>query len=213
MGAQPFFALVFTSSYHSPFEIPAGRLAAEFSNESPEHQAIRYADHALGYFFRQARQAVYWQRTLFLVVADHDDRVRGADLVPIRHFHIPGLIIGPGIPSAVYRDVASQIDLPPTLLSLIGISGRHPMIGRDLSLAAPQDLEGRAIMQYGNNQAYLKGARAVILQPGLPPKEYRYANQRLVPAGGPPDPNLVNEALAHALWPSLAWRQHYHTLP
>jgi phosphoglycerol transferase MdoB-like AlkP superfamily enzyme len=213
MGAQPFFALVFTSSYHSPFEIPAGRLAAEFSNESPEHQAIRYADHALGYFFRQARQAAYWQRTLFLVVADHDDRVRGADLVPIRHFHIPGLIIGPGIPSAVYRDVASQIDLPPTLLSLIGISGRHPMIGRDLSLAAPQGLEGRAIMQYGNNQAYLKGARAVILQPGLPPKEYRYANQRLVPAGGPPDPNLVNEALAHALWPSLAWRQHYHTLP
>ena len=39
----------------------------------------------------------YWKDTVFLVVADHDSRVLGQDLVPIANFHIPGLILGAGI--------------------------------------------------------------------------------------------------------------------
>jgi len=28
-----------------------------------------------------------------------------------------------------------------------------------------------------------------------------------------PDPELAADALAHALWPSLAYKNQYHTLP
>ena len=66
---------------------------------------------------------------MFLVVADHDSRVFGASLVPVRHFHIPALILGPNVPAKRDEQLISQIDLPPTLLSLIGISSTHPMLG------------------------------------------------------------------------------------
>ena len=41
----------------------------------------------------------YWENTVFLVVADHDSRVFGKNMVPIGNFHIPGLILGGGIES------------------------------------------------------------------------------------------------------------------
>jgi phosphoglycerol transferase MdoB-like AlkP superfamily enzyme len=204
--------LIFTSSYHSPFEFPDGRLTPDELSDNPEHNAIRYADFALGRFFDLARRSSYWDRTIFLVVADHDSRVRGANLVPIRHFNIPGLIIGPGISPAVYTPVASQIDLPPTLLSLMGISGEHPMLGRDLTLPPRQD-GGRAIMQYANNQAYRIGDQVIILQPQQPPAQYTYRSLELVDKKTTADPELAADALAHALWPSLAYRKNYHTLP
>lgn len=210
-GDQPFMGLIFTSSYHSPFEYPDGRLKPEELSDNPEHNAIRYADYALGRFFELARRSSYWDRTIFLIVADHDARVRGADLVPIRHFHIPGLIIGPQIAPSSYRPVASQIDLPPTLLSLMGISGEHPMIGRDLTLPTRPD-GGRAIMQYANNQAYRVGDQVIILQPEQEPLQFSYRNRALVDKNNP-DPDLAADALAHALWPSLAYRKNYHALP
>ena len=56
----------------------------------------------------------------------------------------------------------SQIDLGPTLLSLTGISSEHPMLGHDLT-QLPLDHPGRAIMQFGDNQAYMEGERVVVL--------------------------------------------------
>ncbi len=194
-GDQPFMGLIFTSSYHSPFEFPEGRLTPDELSDNPEHNAIRYADYALGRFFDLARRSSYWNRTIFLVVADHDSRVRGANLVPIRHFNIPGLIIGPGISPANYTNVASQIDLPPTLLSLMGISGDHPMLGRDLTLP-PRPDGGRAIMQYANNQAYRIGDQVIILQPEQPPAQYTYRNLALVD----------KKASRTRNWPQTPWR-------
>src|SRR3546814_16641338 len=60
----------------------------------------------------------YWQNTVFLIVADHDSRVGGASLVPLRHFHIPALILGADVAAKRDDRLISQIDLPPTLLSL-----------------------------------------------------------------------------------------------
>ncbi|BBO83333.1 hypothetical protein DSCO28_38990 [Desulfosarcina ovata subsp. sediminis] len=208
-GNQPFFGLVFTSSYHSPFEFPSGRLKKEELSDNPEHNAVRYADYALGRFFEQARRSSYWNNTLFLVVADHDNRVRGAELVPISHFHIPGLIIGPGIRPAVHKAVVSQIDLPPTLLSLMGISGSHPMIGRDIT-RLQADEQGRAIMQYNQNMAYRIGDQITILQPGQAPRQFSYLDGALFPASQ--DPSMAKEALAHALWPMQAYHEGYYLM-
>lgn len=211
-GDQPFMALVFSSSYHAPFEFPQGHLTPEELSNNREHNAIRYADYALGRFFDMARHASYWNRTVFLVVADHDSRVRGATLVPIRHFHIPGLIIGPDIAPSKYTAIASQIDLPPTLLSLMGISGDHPMTGRDLTLP-PRPDGGCAIMQYANNQAYRIGGQVIILQPQHSPVQFTYRQGELTDKKNVPEQEQAADALAHALWPSLAYRQNYYTLP
>lgn len=211
-AGRPFFGLVFTSSNHDPFEFPDGRIALYEQPKQTRRNAAKYADHALGGFFARAMAADYWRDTVFLVVADHDSRVFGRDLVPVGNFHIPGLILGGGIAPRRDERIASQIDLAPTLLSLIGIGDPTPMPGRDLADPA-LSLPGRAIMQYDRNFAYLQGDDVVVLQPERPAGQYRYdrARGRLLPV--PLSPALAREAHAQALWGSLAYARGWYRLP
>ncbi|MCV5334742.1 sulfatase-like hydrolase/transferase, partial [Escherichia coli] len=61
------------------------------------NNAVKYSDYALGTYFDKAKKSSYWDDTIFIVIADHDARVFGANLVPVKHFHIPALIIGKDI--------------------------------------------------------------------------------------------------------------------
>jgi hypothetical protein len=149
---------------------------------------------------------------VFLVVADHNSRVLGAELVPVEHFHIPGLVIGGGIEPGRYSPVASQIDLPPTLLSLIGVSSTHPMIGHDLTRAEFAAWPGRAIMQYDDSQAYLLGREMAILRRHLPPATFVYTEGAGLQAA-PDDPELVATAIAHATWTSDTYEHLLYRLP
>ena len=208
-GDRPFFALVFSSSNHTPFEYPPGRIAPYDEEPATVNNAIRYADYAIGEFFRLARQAEYYDNTLFLVVADHDTRVFGADLVPIDHYHVPGLILGPGLTPRRIDRIASQVDLAPTLLSLMGIDQPNPMIGIDL-LQAPADRPGRAFMQYYTTNAYLQGDQVVIHPARRPPAQFTYRDGRL--RRTELDPELALDALAHIRLPGLLYRQRAYAL-
>lgn len=206
----PFFALVFSSSFHSPFEFPDGRIDLHEGPKASRLNAVRYADYAIGHFFRLARGRDYFAKTLFMIVADHDERVRGASLVPVKNFHIPGLIIGPGVRPGIYDKVASQIDIVPTLLSLMGIETQVPVIGRDL-FSVPADDPGRAVMQFGNNHAYMKGNQIVIHQPELDAVQFLYEDKALIPAQL--DRELAADALAIALWPGIAYSESGYRIP
>lgn len=206
---QPFFSLIFSSSNHDPFEIPDG-VIPEIEGEEPRERAIRYADHALGEFIVKAKQSNYWQNTVFLVVADHDARVFGSQLVPVKNFHIPGVILGPDIAARMDDRLASQIDLAPTLLSLMGINAANPMLGIDLT---QNSTPSRAMMQYDKNFAYMTADKVAILQPDKAPTFYHYnlSTKRLEPAAS--DEEFAKTALAHALFGSLAYQHGWYTLP
>ena len=89
-GEQPFFSLVFTSSNHKPFEVPAGKVETRTGSGWPRDTAVAYADYAMGKFLEKARESDYWENTVFLVVSDHNSRVKGAHLIPVERFHVPG---------------------------------------------------------------------------------------------------------------------------
>ena len=132
--------------------------------------------------------------------------------MPVDNFHIPALILGADITPRRDDRIASQIDLGPTLLSLIGIGDATPMTGRDLSdpgLGAP----GRALMQYDGNFAWMQGEDVVVLQPRKPAQQYRYdpGSGRLRPR--PLDPALAQLAHAQALWGSLAYEKQWYRAP
>ncbi len=204
---KPTYTLAFSVSNHSPWEYPAGRIQTE-GNPATVENTVRYADWALGRFFERAKQAPYWENTVFLIVADHDSRVFGASLVPVRHFHIPAVIVGASVPTRRDDRLISQIDLAPTLLSLIGVDTEHPMLGHDLTRSTP----GRAIMQYDNTYGYLRENKLLVLAPGKTPLQYDYtAPEDYAPTEV--DPDLAKEALAHALWPSWAYREERYCLP
>jgi phosphoglycerol transferase MdoB-like AlkP superfamily enzyme len=211
-GDRPFFGLVFTSSNHSPFEFPDGRIELYDEQKNTVNNAVKYADYALGRFIGQAQDSNYWENTVFLIVADHNSRVYGSEVVPIERFHVPALILGGSISPATYEPVASQIDLPPTLLSLIGISCEHPMIGHDLTLPGAQRPPGRAIMQFNGTQAYLEGDQVAVLQKGKPVQQYTYEGGRLSPLATESEA-LSDKALGHASWSSLAYEKSLYRLP
>jgi len=209
---QAFFSLVFTSSNHPPFDYPQGRIKTEGNKANTINNAVRYADYALGQYIEKARESDYWKNTLFLIVADHSDKVYGPELVPIRHFRIPALILGADIKPTTYTSVASQIDLLPTVLSLMGINSTHPAIGHDLAkniIENISDKNGRAIMQFGSSQAYMQGNKVAILQKNKKITQYTYENNELIPTDKN-DINLINKALAHAIWSINTYRNRQY---
>ncbi|QOY96715.1 LTA synthase family protein [Massilia sp. UMI-21] len=211
---KPFFSLIFTSSNHEPFEFPDGKIALHQQPKQTVNNAVKYADYALGKFIRAAKQQDYWKDTVFLIVADHDNRVYGNALVPIKKFHIPGLILGADIQPKRIATIASQVDLAPTLLSLLGVSSTHPMIGRDF--VRDSSTPGRALIQFNNLFTWLEGSSATILRPGQPALlgHYDAASGVLDPNAGTPTQAQVERAMAHVMLPSLLYReQRYRPAP
>lgn len=209
-GDRPFFALMLSTSNHDPFEFPDGRIELYEQPANTRHNAIKYADYALGRLFELAQKEAYYADTVFLIVGDHDARVFGADFVPAQRFRIPGLILGPGVPVRREARLASQVDLGPTLLRLIGLRAEHPMVGRDL-LALPAQDPGRAVMQYDLNHGFRVGDRMVVHCPSRPAQTFAVdESDRLHPVAA--DPELTRDGLAHALWASESYRRRLYRL-
>jgi len=218
-SGKPFFTLAFSSSNHTPFEFPDGRIKLYDLPKATDNNAVKYADYAIGEFFKKAKVSPYWKDTVFLIVADHDIRVRGDSLVPISHFHIPGLILGADIQPKKLTTIASQIDLPVTMLSLMGIQGQHPMTGRDLS-SEPIDQLGRAMMQYNANFAWMEQTKesnqVVVLREGKSPAHavYNTQNKQLSAAPAPNNAKVLEDrALANSLLPALLYSEQRYHLP
>lgn len=224
-GDQPFFAVMLSTSNHSPYDYPEGKIAPDpaFPAASPEN-AIKFTDYALGRFIERARTSPYFKNTIFVVVADHGTRVSGDQLIPLYKFHIPALIYGPPglVPQRTVRAVASQVDLMPTVLALTGRSWTHPMMGRNLLDPAAGDLSdphhGRALLQYETHFGYWKNEDLVILRPGLAPAQFQVETTQQTGRdhfqlqSEPADPRLVEEALAHSLLPGHLYHERLYRL-
>jgi len=211
----PFFSLIFTSSNHSPFEVPENTIKLYDEGQRTVNNAVKYADYALGRFFDAVKQKEYYQNTIFLIIADHDTRAHGTSLIPIDKFQIPALIIAPGVKPSEYEEIASQLDIPPTLLSLMGIDSIHPMIGHDLTQDSPQ--KGRALMQYQSTYAYMRGEQVAIFRPEKEPQQFRYSlDDHSLTEAVVQDAELIADALANSLLPSRLYREKLyqpHSLP
>lgn len=139
-AGQPFFATILTVSLHSPWEYPAGKiepLAADTSVppgfELAELNNFLYADYCIGQFIRTARQAPYFDETLFVFIGDHGVHLRGNELIPIDEYIVPALFLAPShIAPGRISAVTSQIDLPPTIMGIAGGEYRSAFFGRDV---------------------------------------------------------------------------------
>ena len=176
MDREPFFAVILTVSNHDPFGIPPGRVKElptetkdkELNRANRRLNAYRYADWALGGFLDKARGSSYFDNTIFVLVADHGQEL-DRSLVPyVPGFRVPCLFYAPGkIAPDVIPTVASQLDIAPTLLAMLGGSYEHCFFGRNLRKVDPAT--GFAVMHEADSIAMVRGERAVQICPGRGP--------------------------------------------
>lgn len=207
---KPFFSLVFTTTNHSPYDYPQGKIEPYNQPATTRENTVKYSDYALGKFLEQAKKSDYWDDTIFVLVADHDSRAYGDQIVPIDCFHIPAVIFGGGISAQKDNRLASQLDLPPTLLSMAGISAYHPMMGHDLTQEVEQHKQ-RAVMQYHHNFAWLNhDNHAIVFQPNKDAMSFHYepTSHVLIPSELPD--NEMKTANAFALLGSLSYKQNFY---
>lgn len=167
-----FFSVVFSSSFHDPFEIPAGKVSLDgFKTDEPARLlAAKYADYALGKFLEKAETEDYYKDTIFLVIADHESRVRGTGTFPIDDFTIPAVIIGPNVKPGIFDErVVSQIDMSATIMSLAGVDAEVPNVGQNLTYSGIRE---RALMQFNEQFGYLEGNKFAVLAPSTTPYTY-----------------------------------------
>lgn len=198
-----FFSVVMSTSNHKPYTFPAGVPGVPESGGG-RLAGIKYADYAMGRFFRAARRKSWFERTVFVVVADHGARVYGAAEVPLRSYEIPMLVLAPGrIAPRTVATLTSQIDLAPTVMGLLGLPYEAPFFGQDVlrwNPAEPRSL----LFNHNHDVALLQEGRMQIL--GLNRRSQTESYERLSNASGedrdrytplPEDAALANLATAY----------------
>lgn len=159
---RPFFATILSVSNHKPYTYPKGRIP-EDPEERRRENAVKYADFALGRFFREARHEAFWTNTIFVVVADHGARVYGEQSIPIFSYEIPLVITGPAVVKQPARipELGCSLDVAPTVLGLIGRPYETLFFGHDLLKCGLGD--GRAFLNHNRDIGMLSGERMVVL--------------------------------------------------
>jgi phosphoglycerol transferase MdoB-like AlkP superfamily enzyme len=159
---QPFCATLLSVSNHKPFTYPKGRIPEDPDWKNRDH-AVKYSDYALGQFFRAARKEDFWTNTIFVVVADHGARVYGEQSIPIKSYEIPLLIAGPAVvkgPSRVGR-LGGSLDVPATILGMLGRPYESMFFGRDLLAGKPAD--DRVLLNHNRDIGMLAHDRLAVL--------------------------------------------------
>ena len=141
---KPFLGYIFTSTTHVPWIIPDDRWR-KYPGDSDRDKflnSLYYADWALGKLIAAAKKSGYYNNTIFVLVADHaNEFVEHTEYIP-NLYHVPLLIVGPGINPGIDDRVGSQVDIVPTIADLSGWSINYAGLGR--SLLDPDRIDERA---------------------------------------------------------------------
>jgi phosphoglycerol transferase MdoB-like AlkP superfamily enzyme len=157
-AGKPFCSLVLTVSNHRPYTYPQ---KIDIPSGSGRRGAVKYSDYAIGELVRKAKAKPWFDDTIFVIVADHCASSAGKTELPVDRYRIPLLIYAPKIIAPAPVDtLASQMDVAPTLLGLLGFSYMSKFFGTDVLHGGG----GRALIgSYQKVGLFSRGKLAVLL--------------------------------------------------
>lgn len=128
---KPFFAAVLTASDHGPYIIP------EYFKPKPNtltKQIVEYADWSIGKFISAAKTKKWFDKTLFVFVADHGAALSPVYEIPLNYHHSPLIFYAPKIltESKVLYQIGGQIDIFPTIMGILKFPYVNNTFGIDL---------------------------------------------------------------------------------
>jgi phosphoglycerol transferase MdoB-like AlkP superfamily enzyme len=156
-------AQVMTTSNHRPYTYPDGRI--DIPSPGGRDGAVKYTDYTIGRFIDQARSKPWFKDTLFVIVADHCASAAGKNKLPVNGYHIPMVMYAPALlKPGRYTELVSQIDIPPTLLDILGLPGENNFFGVSVFAQGPE-FKRRAFISNYHDLGYLTEDRLVVLSP------------------------------------------------
>jgi len=169
MKKKPFFNFVMTTSNHRPYTYPDGKI--DIPSHTGRWGGVKYTDYAIHIFLEKAAKKPWFNETLFVFVADHNGGSSGKNDLPLYRYKIPFFIYAPSLikPQNITK-ISSQIDLAPTLFSLLDWKYKSKFYGKNI---LEDNFKQRALI--GNYQKlglYQKG-RLTMLLPNGTAKAYR----------------------------------------
>ncbi|CAG4882513.1 Sulfatase [Georgfuchsia toluolica] len=199
-SGKPFLAQIMTTSNHRPYTYPDGRI--DIPSPGRREGGVKYTDYAIGHFIEQARAKPWFADTLFVIVADHCASAAGKTRLPVPGYHIPLIMYAPKmLKPGRYDRMVSQIDIPPTLIDVMGLRGDEHFFGT--SVFEQGKHLPRAFISNYQELGYLKGDRLVVLGPRQRVEMFSIrAGGSAVPVVD--DPVLEDEAVA---WYQTAFRE------
>jgi arylsulfatase A-like enzyme/tetratricopeptide (TPR) repeat protein len=172
--SRPFFAWVHLYDPHAPYLPPA-----DFADLFPHTASGAYdaeiaaTDLQVGRLLDALEAAGRLSNTVVAVLADHGEML-GEHGEPTHGFfiydaavHIPMILAGPGIPTAVVRDQVRIVDVMPTALELLGVAAPAPVQGVSLTpLARGQRLDLQAYSESWYPRYHYGWSELVSIQDG-----------------------------------------------
>ena len=191
---KPFFAHIMTTSNHRPYTYPDGRI--DIPSPGGSSGAVKYTDYAIGKFITDAKTKPWFDDTLFVIVADHCAKVAGKSKLPVDKYHIPLIFYAPKLlKPATFKPIFSQIDIPPTLIEVLGKNGDNHFFGRSVfeAGATPE----RAFISNYQELGYLKNGILTVLLPKQKVESFAINPQNYAATPTQDDPQMVAEAIAY----------------
>lgn len=201
---QPFFSIIMTTSNHKPYTFPEG-IPGVPTKGGGRDAGIRYADYAIGQFFREASKHAWYNNTLFIIVADHGARVYGKAQIPLYSYEIPLLILAPGhIADQTVDTLTSQLDIAPTVLGLLGFAYEAPFFGKNVLAQPTRTL----LFNHNHKVALYNGSELAVLGLQGSTATYRYEHQGHQFTPLPSNEGLINLATAYYQTAFKLFKEH-----
>ena len=159
-NGQPFFNFIMTTSNHKPYTYPSNKI--DIPPGSSRNGAVKYTDFAIHEFLQEAKTRPWFKNTVFVLMADHCSSSAGRWELDVANYHIPAIIVNmQGVPAQNVKELASQIDIFPTLFAQLGWDYESNLFGKDIFKITKKD--ERAFIGNYRKLGLLKGSELIIL--------------------------------------------------
>lgn len=171
----PFFNYVMTTSNHRPYTYPDGKI--DIPSHTGRAGGVKYADYAVGQFLEKVKSKPWFQNTIFVILADHNGGSSGKTSLPAYRYKIPLFIYAPHIITPqVIEKLSSQIDLMPTLFSILNWSYENHFFGQNI---LDNNFPERAFIGTYQKLGLIQNGNLIVLDSDKSIKEYQIVHQSL----------------------------------
>ena len=190
----PFFDFVMTTSNHKPYTYPEGKI--DIPSGTSRSGAVKYTDFAIGQFLKQAKAKSWYNNTVIVIMADHCASSAGKWELDVDNYHIPAIIVNlEGSKGYKITQQCSQIDVMPTLFSLLGWNYNNNFFGRDVFSMKPEDQ--RAFVGNYRKLGLLKKDELMVLGDGKTANQYNWDQKSNSLSKEPMDTAFLNETISY----------------